>query len=99
MHIIYNLTMDIKARIKEHGYTLAEVAAKLGVTQSALSQTVKGNPTFDKLQAIAGILGISVAELVADDDCSDFIAFIRLNGHTHTFTSIAELAKWVGGQH
>lgn len=73
MCIIYNLTMDLKARIKEHGFTLASVAAKLGVTQSALSQTVNGNPTFDKLQAIATILGITVSELVSDGDGGSFV--------------------------
>lgn len=67
--------MDIKKVIKEHGLTLGEVASKMkkpngeiGLPQSALSQLIiNGNPTFDKLQEIAAIIGISVSELVKDE--------------------------------
>lgn len=68
--------MNIKKRIKEQGFTLADVAAKmkkpngeLGLPQSALSQLIiNGNPSFLKMQEIADIIGISVSQLVADDD-------------------------------
>lgn len=60
--------MDIKSRIKESGQTVSGVAKRMGITKSALSQTINGNPTFDKLCEIAGILGISVSDLVSDED-------------------------------
>lgn len=63
--------MDIKKRIKERGMTIVEVAAKMGVTQPSLSQIISGNPSYNKLKEIADILGISVSELVADDETSD----------------------------
>lgn len=72
--------MDIKKKIKEHGWTLERLAAEMkgkdgtkGVTQPAMSNIVNGNPTLDKLQEIANVIGISVAELLADE-----------NEHTHT---------------
>lgn len=49
--------MDIKSRIKESGQTVSGVAKRMGITKSALSQTINGNPTFDKLCEIAEILG------------------------------------------
>jgi transcriptional regulator with XRE-family HTH domain len=74
--------MNIKKVIKSKGFTLGEVAArmkkpngKVGLPQSALSQLIiNGNPTFDKLQEIASIIGVSVSELVADEkDASNTI--------------------------
>lgn len=60
--------MDIKSRIKESGQTVSGVAKRMGITKSALSQTINGNPTFDKLCEIAEILGISVSDLVSDGE-------------------------------
>lgn len=63
--------MDIKKRIKERGMTIVQVAEKMGITQPSLSQIINGNPSFSKLCEIAEILGISVSELVSDDEASD----------------------------
>lgn len=68
--------MNIKKVIKDCGFTLGEVASQMkkpngeiGLPQSALSQLIiNGNPTFDKLKEIADIIGISVSELVADEN-------------------------------
>ena len=73
---IYNLyLMNIKKVIKEKGWTFERLAAQmtnkdgsLGVSQATVSQIVSGNPTLDKLQAIAKIIGVSVSELLSDED-------------------------------
>lgn len=66
--------MDIKAVVKSRGWTISQVAENMtnkaggkGITQSSLSQIINGNPTLDKLREVAGIIGVSVSELVADD--------------------------------
>lgn len=56
--------IDLKKAIKAHGFTLEAVAQRMGITKSAMSQLVSGNPTLSKLQEIAQVLGVSVAELV-----------------------------------
>lgn len=65
--------MNIKKVIKERGWTLEQLAAEMknkkgekGISQAAVSQIISGNPTLDKLQEIASIIGISVSELLAD---------------------------------
>lgn len=65
----------IKLKIKDRGWTLERLASEMknkngekGVSQAAVSQIINGNPTFDKLQEIAFIIGISVSELVMDDE-------------------------------
>lgn len=66
--------MNIKKVIQEKGWTLERVGELMtnkngekGVSQSSVSQMINGNPTIDKLQEIASIIGISVSELVADE--------------------------------
>ncbi|MBR1789848.1 MAG: helix-turn-helix transcriptional regulator [Bacteroidaceae bacterium] len=69
--------MNIKKVIQEHGWTLERLAKEMtvskgdkkgekGISHAAVSQIINGNPTFDRLEEIASIIGISVAELVSD---------------------------------
>lgn len=68
--------MDVKKVIKEHGWTLERLASKMtnkrggkqGISQSSLSQLLNGKTPLDRLQEIADIIGISVSELVADEN-------------------------------
>lgn len=70
--------MDIKKVIKDSGWTLERLAAEMtnknglkGISQPSVSQIVNGNPTLDKLQEIAGIIGVPVSELVKDENQED----------------------------
>lgn len=74
--------MNIQKVIKKQGFTIKDVAdkmyntreSKVGVSQGSLSTILNGNPTIDKLQEIASIIGVSVSELVADEkDASNTI--------------------------
>ena len=69
--------MNIKKVIQNHGWTLERLAKEMtvskgdkkgekGISHAAVSQIINGNPTFDRLEEIASIIGISVAELVND---------------------------------
>lgn len=90
--------MNIKAKIKERGFTLERVASLMTppVTKGTLSQIVNGNPTLNKLREIASIIGISVSELIADEtDTSDFIAMIRRGGEFYHVASISELESLI----
>ncbi|MDE6652456.1 MAG: helix-turn-helix domain-containing protein [Paramuribaculum sp.] len=66
---------------------------KQGISQSALSQLITGNPTFDKLQEIANIIGLSVSELVSDN--SDFVAFVRNGNELKMFDSAEVLKQYI----
>ena len=74
--------MNIQAKIKRQGFTIAQVAAKMkkksggiGISQGSLSTILNGNPTIDKLREVADIIGVSLSELVADEEntCSQGI--------------------------
>ena len=64
---------NIKKVIKAKGFTLEQVAAQMkgksgdGISQSALTQMLNGNPSISRVKEIARIIGVSVSELVADE--------------------------------
>lgn len=67
--------MDIKRKIKEKGFTLEEVGSRMEkkMSQQSMSALLKdgGNPTINKLKEIANIIGVTLSELVADDNATD----------------------------
>ncbi len=75
MHRLITLIMalNIKRAIKEHGLEVRQVASRMGITPTALSQQINGkmykgrrvnsNPSVDVLQRIADAIGCDVVEL------------------------------------
>ena len=59
--------MDIKGVIKEHGFTLVEVANKMGITKGGVSQIVNGTPQIGTLRTIAKIIGCNITDFFADE--------------------------------
>lgn len=66
---------DIKKKIKEHGFTVQQIADKLNISQQAVSQAINGNPSLSRLKEIAGAIGITVSELVSDKPSKDEVIF------------------------
>lgn len=61
------LGQALRSRRREHGRTLADVAAQAGVSMQHLSDVERGrkDASSEMLAAICGALGVSVAELMA----------------------------------
>ena len=59
--------MDIKGVIKAHGYTLIDVADKMGITKGGISQIVNGSPSVKTLRTIADIIGCKVGDFFTDE--------------------------------
>ena len=61
--------MDVKKIIREKGFTIAQVAKKMGVTDMSLYQTLDGtpNPTVKTLQRIAEVIGCNVGDFFLDE--------------------------------
>ena len=55
--------LRVKELLKSRGLTAKELASRLGITEAALSSSLSGNPTLDRLNAIATALGVPVTEL------------------------------------
>lgn len=67
------MSLDIKAAIKANGLEVKEVAARMGITPTALAQHINGkmykgcrvppNPSVDVLQRIADAIGCDIVDL------------------------------------
>lgn len=55
--------LNIKKAIKEHGLEVREVARRLNITPTGLSQHINGNPSVEVLERIASAIGCDVVEL------------------------------------
>ena len=67
--------LDLKRAIKDHNFTNADVAGKLGVTVPSLYSYFKGNPSVETIYRIADILGEDPRDLFyAVDDAGNEIA-------------------------
>lgn len=59
--------MNIKAIIKSKGFTIQEVADKIGVNRVTLSLTLQGNPTYKKMKEIAEAIDCDVMDFFKDE--------------------------------
>lgn len=67
--------MDIKQIIKDHGFTLEQVAALMpnsrtgqpGISRQSLYLAITGNPTINTLKDIASIIGCKVGDFFQDE--------------------------------
>ncbi len=59
----------ISKLIKEKGYTIDEVAKKMGVSRISVAKTIAigANPTVATLERIADAIGCKVSDFFADD--------------------------------
>lgn len=88
------LQLRIKELCKEKGITLNTLAVRIGVTQPSISGLATGKikPSLDTLEKLSQALNVEVGELFAPKN--DFIAFVRENGDTHTFTDKRDLKEF-----
>lgn len=54
---------QVKEILKRKGMTAKELAAKLGISEGALSKSLSGNPTLERIEQIASALNVPVSEL------------------------------------
>ena len=98
--------MDIKSIIKEKGYTIQDVAKKMGVNRVTLTLTLQGNPTYKKLKEIADAINCDIVDFFRDEtnnpsilhekeEC-ELTALIQHKGDFYKATTLAELDKIVG---
>ena len=59
--------MIISKIIREHGFTIEQVAEKMGLKRGSLANIIGGNPTVDTLQKIADAIGCKRSDFFADE--------------------------------
>ena len=88
------IALRIKELCKKQGMTLQGLASVVGISQNSISglATGKQKPSFDTLEKLASALNVEIGELFTPRN--DFIAFVRMEGETHTITSKEELKEF-----
>ncbi len=89
--------LRIKEIAKRKGITGVALAEKINITQQNMSNIMneKINPSLDTLKKIADALDVSVPELFAPQNTSDFTAFIDYKGEMKRFDSAEELKRFL----
>lgn len=91
--------MRIRDIIEQKGITTKEVADKLGISVSALNQSISGNPSVRVLENIATALDVPMWQLFASPEeiagAGDFVALIKDGSEIYHADSWQELEKLV----
>lgn len=91
--------MRIRDIIEQKGITTKEVADKLGISVSALNQSISGNPSVRVLENIATALDVPMWQLFASPEeiagSGDFVALIKDGSEIYHADSWQELEKLV----
>lgn len=104
VYILYICIMKQDIRIKEickeKGITLEDLAKRLGILRTSLSQALSRNSfSTDKLSDIADALDVPIWQLFASPEevvgSGDFVAFIKDGSKIYHTNNLSELEKIV----
>jgi transcriptional regulator with XRE-family HTH domain len=84
--------MRIKEIIKERGLNIKEVASRLNVSNSSLSEAINGNPTVKMLNKIANVLDVDIREFFGRPD-DELYGLVQYKGHTYRIESLESLKR------
>ena len=83
---------DLSKVIKEHGFTIQQVADSIGLQRSSLANTIGGNPTVETMRKIADAIGCDIADFFADEsNKKKLTALIDYKGTLYRADNIGEL--------
>lgn len=80
---------------KQRGMSLAELSSRIGIQQSNLTQSLKGNPTIGTLQAIARCLGVRLSDLFEEKE-EGVHGYLEVNGEIKKIAGVKDLFPITG---
>jgi len=83
---------SIKKIIKEKGFTIAELAEKMGISGPSLSQSINGNPTVEMLERIAKALEVDIRVLF-EGTGTGIHGIVQYKDRTHKIDSVESLKR------
>lgn len=87
------MNLRIEELCKQRGMRMSDLAAKMGVNQANLASSLKGNPTVSRLEAVANVLGVGIADLFVKPSSSNNVVngYLEVNDDIHKISSIDDL--------
>ena len=77
------MALRIKEIAKDKGITMGEIADKLGINPVNLSASLNGNPTLNRLQEVADVLGVEISDLFTKENNNEIHGFLEYNGKVY----------------
>ena len=91
--------LRVKELLAERKILMKDFADMIGIKRETLTRSLKGNPQYSTLKAIADGLGVSVPDLFKPHTVTPLInGFVSVNGAAPVHVgSVADLKKLVAG--
>ena len=87
--------LRIKELLKQKGITQIELAKKIGITPSALLQSITGNTSVSRLKELADALNVSIGELFESTSKKELTALVSYKGEFFKANTLEELEEVV----
>lgn len=87
------MELRINEILKEKGLKMSDLANRIGMDQSNLQKSLKGNPTLERLQEVASALDVQIYELLTRKVTSSPIGTATINGKTYALVESPSIAK------
>lgn len=86
-----HLERVIRKTAESKGYKMADIAAKVGMTQSNLMASIRKNPKLSTLQDLADALGCPLSSLLPDFPTASISSGLAMmNGKVYTISELSE---------
>ena len=87
--------LRIKELLKQKGITQIALAKKIGITPSALLQSITGNTSVSRLKELADALNVSIGELFESTSKKELTALVSYKGEFFKANTLEELEEVV----
>ena len=87
--------LRIKELLKQKGITQIALAKKIGITPSALVQSITGNTSVSRLKELADALNVSIGELFESTSKKELTALVNYKGEFFKANTLEELEEVV----
>lgn len=84
------MALRIKEIAKAKGITMQEIAEKIGISPVNLSASLNGNPTLNRLQEVADILEVDIADFFSRENTEDIHGYLEYKGKVYRINGMSD---------
>lgn len=84
------MALRIKEIARAKGITMNEIAEQMGINPVNLSSSLNGNPTLNRLQEVANILGVEISDLFTKENQTEIYGFLEYNGKVYKINGMED---------